>query len=63
MYRPNYVNEPITLPDVDGLFQLAGQQVLLEEGMLEKFTLSLKPQSPRSAPANIQQGKNKKKKD
>nr|XP_045612841.1 gamma-tubulin complex component 4-like [Procambarus clarkii] len=28
----------------DGLFQLAGRQVLLEEGMLEKFTLSLKPQ-------------------
>lgn len=42
---------------MDGLFQLAGQQVLLEEGMLEKFTLSLKPQSPKSAPASIQQGK------
>lgn len=42
--------------NVDGLFQLAGQQVLLEEGMLEKFTLSLKPQSPKSAPASIQQG-------
>lgn len=42
---------------MDGLFQLAGQQVLLEEGMLEKFTLSLKPQSPKSAPPSIQQGK------
>lgn len=45
---------------MDGLFQLAGQQVLLEEGMLEKFTLSLKPQSPKSAPASIQQGKKEK---
>lgn len=30
----------------DGLFQLAGRQVLLEDGMLEKFTLSLKTQMP-----------------
>lgn len=32
--------------DFDGLFQLAGRQILVEDGVLEKFTLSLKTKQP-----------------
>ncbi|KAG7164619.1 Gamma-tubulin complex component 4-like [Homarus americanus] len=41
----------------DGLFQLAGRQVLLEEGMLEKFTLSLKTQLTQSSQTKEQPDK------